>query len=149
MAPAQEVHSAPGRCAKWYNEAMTSKDLVDYWLSTAEDDWQTAQALFTAKRYHHALFFCHLTIEKLLKGLVFVRTKKHAFPIHRLGKLAQQAGITLTEEQGQQFDEITSWNVNARYDTIKREFYNKATKTFTTKWMGKVKEYYIWLKKQY
>lgn len=128
---------------------MTEKDYLLYWLETAEEDLKTAEGLFKLGRYHHCLFFCHLALEKLIKGLVFKNTKEHALPIHNLVKLAQQAKLILIQSQQEDLKEITSWNIRARYDSIKREFYKKATKDFTTSWLSKVKKLYLWLKNQY
>lgn len=128
---------------------MNPKDLIKYWQTTANDDLQTAESLMAAKRYHHALFFCHLALEKLLKGLVFQHTSEHAFPIHELKKLARQAKLALTPALEKQLDEITTWNIRARYDNYKREFYTKATRQFATKWFARVKEIFLWLKQQF
>lgn len=40
------------------------------WFEQAEYDLDTAQALRRAKRYVYAVFMCHLSVEKALKGLV-------------------------------------------------------------------------------
>lgn len=128
---------------------MTAKDLIKYWLDTAEDDFKTGEELIKVKRYNYALFFFHLAIEKMLKGLVYKKTQIHAPPIHNLVNLALQTGLPLTQKQKEDLKEITTWNIRARYDNIKRDFYKKATKGFTTGWFSKVKEYYLWFKKQY
>jgi len=128
---------------------MTSTDIAEFWKKTAQEDWDTAQALFEISRFHHALFFCQLALEKILKGLVYAKTKTHPLPIHQLVKLTKQAGLTLTNIQQQQLEEITSWNIEARYDSYKREFYQKATKEFTFQWMKVAKELFLWIKNQY
>lgn len=128
---------------------MTAKDFVQFWLKSAADDLDTAEKLIDAKKYHHGLFFCHLALEKLLKGLVYKNTKLHALPIHNLVHLAKQARLSLSEIQTNDFKEITSWNIQARYDSYKFEFYKKATKEYTDEWFTKAKEIYIWLQNQY
>lgn len=128
---------------------MTAKDLISYWLTVSTEDLETAGELYKLERYHHCLFFCHMTLEKILKGLVYKNTHSHPFPIHDLVKLARQAGITLTVQMKKDLEEITTWNIKARYDSYKRDFYKKATKEFTVSWFKKVKELFSWLKKQY
>lgn len=128
---------------------MSPNDVTSYWLETAEEDLKTAEELFELKRYHHALFFCHLSLEKLLKGLVYKRTHAHPLPIHDLAKLAKQGGLPVTDAVVQDLEEITTWNIQARYDTIKRTFYRKATKEFSRLWFTKVKELFVWFKQQY
>jgi HEPN domain-containing protein len=105
--------------------------------------------LFRLGRYNYCLFFCHLAVEKALKGLVFKKTHSHALPIHRLVKLAQQAKLQLPPEIAEALKEITTWNIEARYESFKREFSLKTDKEFTRKWFQRVKEIYKWLKNQY
>ena len=66
---------------------MEKKDKVKYWLKTADQDWKVANHLFEKKDYSYALFFGHLTIEKILKAiftnLPIKRTKLHHFHIIR------------------------------------------------------------------
>lgn len=128
---------------------MTEKDLLNYYLNTGQDVLETSEALYKSKKYNFCLFFCHLALEKLLKGLVFKNTKTHALPIHKLVELAEQAKIRLSPQLTSELKEITSWNIKARYDSVKLAFYKKATVNFTTKWFNIAKEIFIWLKKQY
>lgn len=48
---------------------------------------------WNSKRYDACLFFCHLVLEKLLKGLVVKRTEKAAPCIHDLAELLKTTGI--------------------------------------------------------
>ncbi len=128
---------------------MTVQDFLQYWLKTAADDFDTTEKLIQAKKYHHGLFFCHLALEKLLKGLVYKNTNSHALPIHNLVRLANQARLNLTEKQRKELKEITSWNIQARYDSYKFAFYKRATKEYTQDWFKKAKEIYLWLRNQY
>jgi len=107
---------------------MAPDDIIVFWKASAEDDWETAEAIAVAKKYPQALFF---------------------LPIHELVKLAHQAALALTKQQEDQLKEITSWNINARYDDYKRVFYRKASKEFTIKWLASAKELFQWLKNQY
>jgi hypothetical protein len=44
---------------------MAKKDKIKYWLKTADQDWKVANHLFEKEDYSYALFFGHLTIEKI------------------------------------------------------------------------------------
>ena len=60
---------------------MTNKDIknaVEYWRKTAEHDYGTMQALYRGKQYSNSLFFGHIVLEKLLKGLVVKETGEQA-----------------------------------------------------------------------
>ena len=128
---------------------VTNTDIILFWLNSAERDWKTARGLFDLKRYDSCLFFCHLALEKILKGLVAQNTKEPVPHIHDLAKLASIAKLKLTEEQIQQLRVITTFNISARYDDIKLAFYKKCTGSFTNKHYGIAKKLFIWLKKQY
>lgn len=128
---------------------MTSKDLVKSLFEQVKEDYQTAKDLFENKHYHYALFFGQLVLEKVLKILIIRKTKKVYPPIHDLKKLARTAKIQLDKSQGEDFDEITSFNIAARYDTEKLTFFRKASKNFSQKWLKKIKDYKLWLESQF
>ncbi|MBA3046986.1 HEPN domain-containing protein [Patescibacteria group bacterium] len=43
------------------------KQQIEYGETSAGRNWKTALGLFELKHYDSCLFFCHLTIEKMLK----------------------------------------------------------------------------------
>lgn len=132
----------------WYNGVMTARDVIKFWHEGADDALATARSLMDAKRYHHALFFCHLGIEKLLKARIVVATNEPPMPIHNLLRLAQTAGLMMTDEQRAWLREIDKFNIAARYDDYKQKFYKKATAKFATLWFKRTKELFIWLRQR-
>lgn len=130
-------------------EKINIKKVVDYWKTGAEYNYETAEFLYKGKRYSDCLFFCHLMIEKILKGLVVKRTKTHAPYIHKLVDLAKLAGLGLTKDQTEQLTEITGFNIAGRYDSAKFNFYKRCDKNYAEKYFTVSKKLYLWLKKQY
>jgi len=57
---------------------------IDYWSNGACSDIETAEILITADKYIEGLFFCHLSIEKILKALLVKNTKQLAPKSHNL-----------------------------------------------------------------
>ena len=56
------------------NEEITDKDkIINYWIESSDNNYQTMENLFSSKDYHWSLFMGHLVIEKLLKG-IYVKT---------------------------------------------------------------------------
>jgi HEPN domain-containing protein len=95
-----------------------------------------------------SLFIGHLVIEKLLKAY-YVRRVDADYPmIHNLLRIAEKAGLGLTDEQQEFFSTVTGININARYDDYKQSFYRKCTPEFTSIWIEKIKEYRTWIKEQ-
>lgn len=120
---------------------------IKYWFTASKQDFATAEILFENKKYHHALFFCHLSIEKILKAIVIKATQKAPPLLHDLVRLAERAGINLSEKQKNELAEISTFNIEARYDDYKLSFYKKAKKRFTSKYITMTKEILKWLKK--
>lgn len=113
---------------------MTKDDLIRFWEEGSGEAWQTVQALLRSKRYLHALFFCHLTLEKLLKAMYVLRRKQPPPPVHSLGWLAEQAGISLAEDEMKQLEEITAFNISGRYEDYKQRLYKKANGVYARRW---------------
>ena len=53
------------------------KKIISYWLTEANEAVDVATHLLEKEDYSYALFFGHLAIEKMLKGLFVSRHKKH------------------------------------------------------------------------
>ena len=87
-------------------------------------------------------------LERLLKACVVRETKNHAPFTHDLTKLANLSGIKFTEEYLDWLDTITTFNMNARYDSYKEAFYNKCTFDFTSEWVEKIKILRSWIKEK-
>ena len=122
---------------------------INYWLVSSDRDWNTVLGLFKIKRYDYCLFLSHLTLEKLLKGLVVIRTEKSAPRIHDLPELANIAEIDLDENKINNLKIFTTFNISGRYDNIKFNFYKICTKEYTEKYLKIAKELRLCLKKQY
>ena len=125
------------------------KTQIDYWKKSAKRNLDTAEVLFQNKRYDSCLFFCHLALEKILKGLVVKQTEKAVPYIHYLEKLSLLAKLELTEEQIKNLRIITDFNIAGRYDAVKFAFYKKCTKDYTEKYFDITKKLFLWLEKKY
>lgn len=125
---------------------MSEEEAIKFWRKSAEQDLKVAEDNLKLGHRHWALFFFQLVLEKILKSLIIKRKNKTPLPTHDLVRLALEAGVELTNEQKADLKEITSYNIEARYDDIKLSFYKKATKEYTKIWAKKCKEYFLWLK---
>lgn len=109
---------------------------IDYWVTSSKDDLDTAKKLFEAKKYNHSLFFVHLSLEKILKAIHVSRQKQAALPIHDLVRLAEKTSLVIDSDVISQLAEISTFNVAARYDDYKFNFYKKATHEYAKKWLA-------------
>ena len=55
------------------------------------------------------------------------------------------AKLELSYEQKVFLDEVTTFNIRARYPDYKRGFYKKATKEFTERFIKEIKEFRAWI----
>ena len=127
---------------------MKKEETIKHWFKSAKKDKQAAKVLLENKRYYHCLFFCHLFLEKALKALVIKKADQAPPWTHDLLKLARAAKLSLSLSLKKDFQKINSFNIKARYNDIKLEFYKKATKKYTEKYFQRCQEIYQWLKKQ-
>lgn len=93
------------------------------WEKSAKRNFSTAEDLYKTKHRDASLFFCHLALEKLLKGLVMKKIKESPPYIHDLAKLAQLAQLELSSEQLKDLRTISTFNIAARYDDEKLAFH--------------------------
>ncbi len=125
----------------------SKREVIKYWLTGSKEDFDSAEILYKNKKYHHALFFCHLSIEKMLKAIIVKSTKTAPPLIHDLVRLAERAGVPVNELQKNELAEITTFSIEARYDDYKLSFRKKAKKQFSLKYLDKTKEMLQWLSK--
>lgn len=120
----------------------------NHWINTSDKDYITMIHLYNTKDYHWSLFLGHIVVERLLKASVVKRISDHAPFTHDLTKLAKLTGLSFTEEHLDWLDTISTFNMNARYDSYKESFYKKCTFEFTTEWIDKIKILQSWIKEK-
>ncbi|MEA3333546.1 MAG: HEPN domain-containing protein [Pseudomonadota bacterium] len=124
---------------------MTKNEIVSYWIDSSETDFQAMDNLFKNKHYIWSLFIGHLVIEKLLKAFYVKNNCEEVPRTHDLLKLADKAKLDLHEEQKDFLDEVTTFNIKARYPDYKNRFQKKATSRFTGDYIKKIKEFRLWI----
>jgi len=123
---------------------------IKYWMQGSSKDFEAANALFEKKLYSQSLFFCHLSLEKILKALFMKRAKKIPPFTHDLRRLAELAGLDLDKKRQEVLDEISIFNIAGRYAEEKLKFYKKYNnRKIAAKYLGITKDLVIWLKKEF
>jgi len=128
------------------NSHIDADKIVKHLIDTSDEDYETMLSLYDSKSYGWALFLGHISTEKLLKAYYVKKFKKHAPFIHNLYRLAELIELELSDEYADWLDEITSFNLNARYNDYKREFYSLCTPEFTNDWIDKINTIRTWIK---
>lgn len=90
----------------------------------------------------------HLAIEKVIKAYLTKQNKEVPY-IHDLHKLSKYAQIDLSATGITQDDlnEISGYNIEARYEDYKHDFYNKATKEYADTWIPKCQTIFQFINK--
>ena len=127
---------------------MNNIDLMNYWIESSEEDYDTMMYMRAGKKNTWCLFMGHLVIEKLLKALYAKNNRNvpYAPKSHDLLHLAEKTELELTDRQEDLLDTITRFNMNARYDDYKKEFYLKCTDEYTEQQLKNIEEVRLWLK---
>jgi len=118
------------------------KKVVEYWQATAERDYETMNGLFKIKRYPESLFFGHVVLEKILKGLVVEKTKEQALKTHDLIRLTEIAKLKLPNKTLEYLKIVNRFNMRTRYPDAKLEFYKCCDLKYTKDNLEKIKKLY-------
>lgn len=124
-------------------------DKVREWLKQADYDIETAEFMFNGGRYFYAVFMCHLSIEKALKGL-YVKKKLQTPPkIHNLVYFLDKMELEFPEHIGRFIVKLSEASVVTRYP----EDLEKITKDYTASVvqgiLSNTKEVLKWIKEQF
>lgn len=126
------------------------KKSIEYWRNGSSQDFKVAKSLFEKKFYAHSLFFCHLSLEKLLKSFVMEKTGEFAPYTHDLLRLIEITEIKLDKEQTENLEKIFTFNVAGRYPEEKIDFHKKYNKKeIAKKYLNITNNLLIWLKKEF
>lgn len=119
------------------------------WLKQADYDMDTAEIMFDSKRYFYAVFMCHLSIEKALKGLYLQRLKEIPPKVHNLVYLLNKIGIKPSEPAGRFLVKLNEASIVTRYpeelDKLQKDFTQPVVKDI----LLRSKEALEWIKTQF
>ena len=88
---------------------------LSYWIEGAFSDLETAELLIKNKRFLHGLFFCHLTIEKILKAS-FVKVSGDIPPkTHNLLRLVEKTNLSLKDKEIKLLEILMIYQLEGRY----------------------------------
>ena len=121
------------------------KKQIKYWSDGANSDLETAVLLIKNKKYLHGLFFCHLTIEKILKAHVVKTTKEISPRTHNLLWLSEKAKIELPRQEIEFMGILMKYQLEGRYPDY-MPYVPKAEKI--NEYLRNTKQLIIWLKKR-
>jgi HEPN domain-containing protein len=120
---------------------MTKEEHIQYWVDTAQHDWNGIESDFNSKNYTHCLFWAHLVLEKLAKAH-WVKNHVEDIPpkIHNAVLILEQSNIDLGEEMMNFLEEFNDFQMSGRYPDYTFLVYETCTEEFTSEKLEKIKE---------
>jgi HEPN domain-containing protein len=97
------------------------------WLLQADYDLETAEAMFKSERFIYVVFFCHLAIEKGLKGIYHTRQKKMPPKVHNLEYLVEKLGLSPPDDMIDFISDLSDTSIPTRYPSGFRDVWKDFT----------------------
>jgi HEPN domain-containing protein len=95
---------------------VTEADVIAHWQRRARESLALARKAHGEGYYAHALFHCHLAVEKALKASIMAELQSDPPPTHDLLQLALRLNPAWTDEQKRTLAQLTQYAIAARYD---------------------------------
>lgn len=119
------------------------------WLKQAVYDIETADILFHGGRYFYVVFFCHLSIEKALKGLYQKRLRRMAPKTHNFTYLLRKSEVYPPEEFRRFLVMLNGASIVTRYPENVEKLINNYSHPVVRDILKKSKEVLEWIENQY
>lgn len=124
---------------------MDINKLIKYWAEGADSDIDTAKILIKSEKYLHGLFFCHLTIEKIIKAHVVKSTHQIPPKLHNLFRLLEITAIDADDETLEFFGILMKYQLEGRYPDYNPIIPDRRK---VREYLQKTEEKLLWLKKK-
>ncbi len=119
------------------------------WLKQADYDMDTADYMFKGGRHFYAVFMCHLSIEKALKGLYQKRLNEEPPRVHNLIYLLNNMEIRPPEDIGRFFVKLNEASVVTRYPEEIEKLQKDFTKPVVQDLLSRGREVLKWTKTEF
>ena len=126
---------------------MTREEKVAYWLDIANYDIETAEAMYTTKRWLYVAFMCHQVIEKTLKAYWCACREDDPPYLHDHGRIAKGCGLytKMSDEQKDFLEGIKQMNIEARYQEYKDDIARTLNCETTAVIIEQTKQFHAWI----
>ena len=118
------------------------------WIIQADFDIETAEFMFQGGRYFYAVFMCHLSLEKALKGIYCEKLQDAPPKVHNLVFLINKTSITPPEKLGKFIVKLNEANIATRYPESLEKLQKAYTRIITSEIILNTKEALAWIKQQ-
>jgi len=127
------------------SDGSTGRDKPQAWIDGADEALRIAEQQLDSGRHLWAIFFCHLTIEKMLKAAVINRTGEAAPKTHNLRYLTGLAGMPTDHPHFEFISKLSDLSVPTRYPEDLMEIGAAFTKDVAKQYTLKAREVMTWI----
>ena len=125
------------------------KKRSEEWLKQSNYDLATAEYMYEGGRYFYAVFMCHLSVEKALKGLYDSILDDLPPKTHNLVYLLTKMNIKPPEDMGKFLIKLNEANVATRYPEDINQLLKNFTKEIVYDIITKTKDSIRWISNQF
>ena len=119
------------------------------WLKQADYDIDTAEYMFAGGKFFYAVFMCHLSVEKAIKGLYQQRLKEIPPKTHNLVYLLKKIDIRPDETTGKFIVKLNEASIATRYPEDVEKLQDQYTKDVVKNIIVESRKVLEWIKEQF
>ena len=119
------------------------------WLKQADYDIDTAEYMFAGGKFFYAVFMCHLSMEKAIKGLYQKRLKETPPKTHNLVYLLKKIDIKPDETTGKFIVKLNEASIATRYPEDVQKLQDQYTKDIVKNIIVESRKTLEWIKEQF
>ncbi len=121
---------------------------TEEWLIQSDYDMDTAAYMHKGGKHIYAVFMCHLSVEKALKGLYYEKIREIPPKTHSLIYLLNEIGIKPPENQGRFVVKLNEASIPTRYPENLGNLQRAYNEIVVRDLLVKTKELIRWIKNQ-
>jgi HEPN domain-containing protein len=144
-----QAYSVMGAGASPKRPIMTSEEKYAIWLQYAQEDLDSADAMYAGGRWFHTAYMCQQALEKHCKGLYNFYIGDDVPRIHNiprlLNDLEEKLSIPIPEEVYKLADMLSGLYLYNRYPDFKERSAAKVDKTRAAALLAQTKDALKWL----
>ena len=124
-----------------------SEKIIQNWITLAQYDLSTAQAMLEAERYLYVAFTCQQALEKLLKAIYVKQWNKTPPYTHNLIRLLDSLTVAAEcdEEKYRLLETLNSYYLESRYTEQISELFQSLTPKTAAQTYDHTRKLFSWL----
>ena len=127
---------------------MGNDNRHEEWYFQSDYDLETAFDMFKSGRYVYSIFMCHLSLEKVLKGLLVKTKGEYPSKSHSLIYFVEKLELKMEDSYYEFLFTLNKISVPTRYPEDLRKLVAAYSKERTDNILNRTKEIQLWIKQQ-